>query len=815
MTKPEFKREAGGMIKKVTEVWDLDELEEKDIPPSAINHDDNGYSPQLRDYWRSLRQYRLLILSITLTGILLATLYMARQPDIYEAEARVQVDLENNMALGTSKSGSVIVSNPVNDPAYFNTQLEILTGSGLLRRVVKTLDLEHNPEFRRARSERNASITWQNLRRMVGLGAKNNSNDQNQAAEDVLIPRSVAPATASDDLAEAKRLAPYVRALQNGLSVEPVKKSGQAVKETRLIDISFTHPDPQMAAKVVNAITNAFVLSNLERKTETNATAGDFLQQRVAELQTQIRNDEERLINYAKNHQILSLDAGQNTVAERLTGINKQLMEAEDARIMAEAVYRATLVPGAASALAEETDKQTAGAVDKLNELRQRRAQLLVETTEEWPEVKEVNGQIAALEKQIQETRGHAVSMVVANLETRYRQALAREQTLRSAFDQQRGEMLAQNEAAINYRIIQQEIETNKSLLDGLLQRSKENEVVLNGTPNNIHVVDRALVPESPIAPKRLRNVALISIFSLGFSVVLALFVAYLDGSMRSVDDVERMLRLPTLAVVPTVRGTRLLPAGGGRQKMIGDGLRQALITNADANSQLTEIYRQLRTSLLLSTAGRPPKILLVASSEPNEGKTTVATNVALSLAQTGANVLIIDADLRRPCLHSIFDLRNHRGLSTILAGEMTPDEVFAMVEQHEASKVHVLTAGPAPPNPAELLGSEQMRRLIATFATTFNFIIIDSPPVAAFTDSVLVSSMVDGVLLVIHGGKSSREIARHSQKMLQEVGARILGVVLNNVKLHSYDYYYQQSYYQQAYYKTSADADHSVSGAA
>ncbi len=257
-----------------------------------------------------------------------------------------------------------------------------------------------------------------------------------------------------------------------------------------------------------------------------------------------------------------------------------------------------------------------------------------------------------------------------------------------------------------------------------------------------------------------------------------------------------------------------MLPAAGGRQKLNGDGLSQALLINADARSPLTEIYRQLRTSLLLSTAGRPPKILLVASSEPNEGKTTVATNVALSLAQTGANVLIIDADLRRPCLHSIFDLRNHRGLSTILAGEMTRDDVFAMVEQHETGKLHVLAAGPAPPNPAELLGSEQMRRLIATFASTYNFIIIDSPPIAAFTDSVLISSMVDGVLLVIHGGKSSREIARHSQKMLQEVGARILGVVLNNVKLRSYDYYYQQSYYQQSYYTNPANADRSVSGA-
>jgi capsular exopolysaccharide synthesis family protein len=791
------------MIKKVTEVWDLEELEEKDLASSASNHDAPSDVPYLRNYWRSVVRYRLLIIGITLIGTLVAALYMARQPDIYEAEARVQVDLENNPALGSSKSGSVIVSNPINDPAYFNTQLEILTGSGLLRRVVKTLDLEHNQSFRRSRSAQTPSITWQNLRRMVGLGAQENSDEQtDEQAKDALIPRSVAPATASDDLAEAKRLAPYVRTLQSGLSVEPVKKTGQTVKETRLIDITFTHPDPQIAAKVVNAITNTLVLSNLERKTETNATAGDFLQQRVAELQTQIRNDEERLINYAKNHQILSLDAGQNTVAERLTGLNKQLMEAENERIMAEAVYRASLVPGAANALSEEANKQTTGSIDKLNELRQRRAQLLVQTTEEWPEVKEIDGQIAVLEKQIADARSRAVSVLVTNQETRYHQALAREQTLRAAFDQQGRQMLAQNEAAINYRIIQQEIETNKSLLDGLLQRSKENEVVLNGTPNNIHVVDHALVPESAIGPRRLRNVALISIFSFGFSVVLAFFLAYLNESISSVDDVERLLRLPTLAVIPTVGGSRLLAASPTRNKLNGNGYRRALLMNAEEHSPLAETYRKLRTSLLLSTAGSPPKILLVTSSEPNEGKTTVATNVALSLAQTGANVLIIDADLRRPCLHAIFDLKNRRGLTTILSGEMTRDDVFAMIEHHETGKLHVLRAGPVPPNPAELLGSEQMRRLVAALASDFNFIIIDSPPVAAFTDSVLISSMVDGVLLVIHGGKSSREIARNSQKMLRDVGARILGVVLNNVNLRSYDYHYQQSYYQQTYYR-------------
>jgi capsular exopolysaccharide synthesis family protein len=795
-------KETPGLIKKVTEIWDVEELEEKDLPSFATNHDEGGKPAHLRDYWRSMLRYRFMVLSITLIGVVLATLYMARQPDIYEAEARVQVDLENNPALGSSKSGSVIVSNPINDPAYFNTQLEILTGSGLLRRVVKTLDLEHNQAFRRSQAERDPSITWLNLRRMVGLGAKAKNDDQNQTP-DVLIPRSVAPATASDDLAEAKRLAPFVRALQNGLSVEPVKKSSQPVKDTRLIDISFTHPDPQIAAKVVNAITNTLVLANLERKTETNAMAGDFLQQRVAELQTQIRSGEEQLINYAKNHQILSLDASQNTVVERLVGLNRQLLEAENDRKLAEAAYRTSLLPGAAEARAEDVNKQIGDLEKTLIQLRQKRAELLVEATEEWPEVKEISKQIELLEKQIEDLRQRATAVVKTNLKTTYAQAAAREQSVREAFNQQRAETLTQNEAAVNYRIIQQEIETNKTLLDGLLQRSKENEVVLNGTPNNIHVVDHALIPESPIGPKRLRNVGLITIFSFGFSVALAIFLAYLDDSIKSVDDVEKMLRLPTLAVIPTV-GSRALPGANGQQKLNGTDGRRALMLNGDARSPLTETFRQLRTSLLLSTAGRPPKILLVASSEPNEGKTTIATNVALSLAQTGAEVLIIDADLRRPSLHRVLDLKNHRGLTTILSGEIAKAEVFAMIEQHESGKVHVLCAGPVPPNPAELLGSEQMRQLITILAASYNFVIIDSPPVAAFTDSVLISSMVDGVLLVIHGGKSSREMARHSQKMLQEVGARILGVVLNNVNLRSYDYHYQQSYYQQTYYKDS-----------
>jgi len=347
---------------------------------------------QLREYWRAVRKHLWLIFGIAVLVTMLAAVYAARKPDIYTAQARVQVDLENNPAAGATNNGSpVIINNAADDPAYFNTQLQILTSQGLLRRVAKTLDLEHNQAFLRPQSEQKRS-TWQSLLRMVGLDDKTPGGQQKDA-EELPLTGSVAPATSRDDLVAAKRLAPFVGAIKGGLKIEPVKetRTGSWSTDTRLIDISFAHADPQVAAKIVNAVADTFVLSNLEKKMETNATAGDFLQRRVADLQAQIRSGAERLVNYAKNNQILSLDASQNTVVERLTGLNKQLLEAENERNEAEAAYRAALAPGAAGALAEKDAKSNIGdAETRLASLREKLAQLLVENTQEWPEVKEV-----------------------------------------------------------------------------------------------------------------------------------------------------------------------------------------------------------------------------------------------------------------------------------------------------------------------------------------------------------------------------------------------------------------------------------------
>ncbi len=796
---------------------DLSALERASDPPGSPHSYGYGVDPNaesevnLLDYWRAVRKRLWLVISIMALITMLSVIYVARKPDIYQAGARVQVDLENNAAL---VGKTPYVFGPANDPVYFNTQLQILVSPGLMRRVVKTLDLEHNPNFFKGSSTQKRS-TWQSIKRMAGLGSQELPSNPSQTPDTLPLRTTVAEVTSQDDRAEAKRLQPYVGAILAGLKVDPVKETRGMFKETRLIDISYTHTDPEVAAKVVNAIAETYVFNNLERKTESNTNTGDVLQKRVAELQQTIRTDEERLVNYAKNNQILTLDASQNTVVERLGALNRQLGEAENQRIEAESRFNAAKDPnrpGAAVALTEADQLKANESETKLAELRQKRAQLLVDATEEAPEVKEVDTQITELDRQVKEIRSRKSNTLLTNLETNYRQTLAREQALRKSFQQQRGETLTQNEAAINYRIIQQEIQTNKTLLDNLLQRSKENDVIMASKPNNISIIDYAIAPDGPIGPNRTRTVFMALILSLGLGVGFALFLEYLDDTVHSTEEVERLLHLPALAVIPsaTVSGRRrLLAPAGGLQKRNGyQSESSELLMNVDGRSPLAEAYRHLRTSVLLSTAGRAPRSLLITSSLPGEGKTTTAVNTAVSLSQTGATVVIIDADMRRPRLRSIFGLSERAGLSSILSSNMTDDEMLGLVSKDDVSGLSVLTSGPIPPNPAELLGSDQMRRLMATLQSSFNHVVVDSPPVTSFTDGVLIASIVDGVLLVVHGGKSSRHVVKRARQLLSDVGAKIFGVVLNNVNLQSHDYYYYQRYYGSQYYKSDVEEE-------
>lgn len=768
-----------------------------------------------RQYWQTIRKRLWLILLIVVIACTLAAIRQARQPDIYQARARVQVDTESySPALGASRGSSVYFdNNSFMDPEYFNTQVQILSSPTLLRRVARTLDLEHNQNFLNPPIENRS--TWQNLLRMIGIGEAARTStlrDKNLLlAENLRSGPLTAVSVDTEDAQEIDRLAPYVDSLQGMLEVEQVRK-------TRLIDIRASHTDPSVAAKVVNATADAFALWNLEVKTKTNSVAGVYLQRRIAELQSQIRNGEEQLVNYAQRHEILSLDASQNTVVERLAGLNRQLLEAENDRKLAEAAYSANLAPGAADAAAETSDRQISDLKSHLAELKQRLTQLKLTDTEESPEFKDVRQQIAGLEKTLSDARAGSKDILMANLETNYRKTLDREKALRASFNQQRSETVTQNQAAINYNILKQEIETNKGLLDGLMQRSKENDVSMAGTPNNIHVVDYSAVPKGPVGPQRLRGVMLALLLAIALGVVLALLLEYLDDTIKSPGDAESRLGLPSLAVIPIASRTatqRFLPLTRAFRRTNGNGTGRELLMNSGGPSWQAEAYKHLRTSVLLTRPGPAPKTLLVTSSLPEEGKTTTVVNTATVLAQTGSKVAVIDADMRRPRLHQVFGMRSNQGLSSILSGEATETEILRMIDRYEDTNVYLLPSGPVPANPAELLGSERMRRLLQVASAAFDYVVIDSPPIASFTDGVLLSSIVDGVLLVVHGGKTSHHVVQRTRQILQEIGAKIIGVVLNKIDIRSHQdyYYYYQGNYGDHYHKSDNGAQVKANG--
>lgn len=745
-----------------------------------------------------LRKYWLTIVGVTLLGTCLVIVYEARKPDYYTAEVRIQVNNETNPAAGGSTTGSIIL-NPGNDPGYFTTQLQILEGPGLLRRVVKAVDLENNPSFFRSRTGQETNV-WQNIRRMFGLYKPPEKSPELKAGSKSENTLDLKVDSTADLDSQIEVLAPYVSFIKSGLIVNPVKDNRTMNRETRLIKIEYTHHDPLLATKIVNAIADVYVLQNLEQKVETNASASDFLQKRVAELQTQIRSGEEHLINYAKSNQILSLDSSQNTVVQRLSDLNNRLSQAENDRITAEAAYRAALQNPMSSAGAESKDARTAGLEQQLTSLRQQLEQLKVEYRDEWPEVQKVQRQITAIEKELYLSRKRTNDTQIAALEQTFREAASRERELRGNFEAQRNTVLNQNEAAINYRIIQQEIDTNKALLNSLLQRSRETEVILNRTPNNVHVADRALAPGSPSGPQRTKNVLIAFIASLLSGIGLAFVLNWLDDTIRASDDFESQLGVPVIGMIPTANGkslgSRLLPPRFRKNGHNSD--TYSYKPKSFEKPVVVEAFHQFRTSLLLSTAGGAPKTVLVTSGQPFEGKTITSLNLAKSLAQLGGKVLLIDADLRCPKLHVVNKVQNSLGLSNILtASDHGLDLLDQAIQKDVEINLDILPSGPRVPNPANLFASVEMTALLERLAGIYSHVIIDSPPLLYFADSVILASGVDAVVLIARANFTSRDVISRAKRKIQDVRANIIGVVINDLPVSRYGYY-NNTYYRQ-----------------
>ena len=744
---------------------------------------------QLRDYLFVVLKRKWLIISLCLVVTSLVAVQMFRQPSIYEAEATIRIEQRTQNVLQTKD----FVLNAQPDANFWGTQIRLLQSPALARQVALSLDLQHNPNFFGTQAQGGIFTA---LRRMV-------SGEKKPATLPAAAPGGlsvIGEAQLKDEPLSSEELSalePYEDAIIGAEKVE-------GIVGTNLFVIKYRHTDPEMAQKVSNALAEVFRANNVERTTQNSTKAEELLVREIAAYQEKIRHDTESLFNYAREKGLPpTMDSALNVEGQRLADISRQLLEAENSRKNAQAIYLSAKNAEDPFAIPEvRKSERIANIQARISQLKQTKAALEVTYTKEWPEVKRTDAAIKRLEDELQKEATESIAM----LKQQYESSLHHEESVREMYIKQRGTTDQQTRDQIEMAAYTQRLETNKQYLNTLLQKQREVQIAQGDKGSEVRIENYSRVPRAPVGPARLRNVMIALVLSLVAGIGLAFLLDFLDDTVKSLDDVDRYIHLPALAMIPASRNSANLK--GLPRPNPGPSESTALAMVDDVRSPIAESYRHLRTSLLLSSAGQPPKTILVTSSQPSEVKTTTAINTAFMLAQTGVEVLIIDCDLRRPRLHTQFEVANSKGLTTWLSGERDLDNL-----RQTYSKTHnlkILTSGPVPPNPAELLGSEEMRRLLGHLSERFAHIIIDSPPAISFTDASILSTMVDGVMLVVHGGRSSRAVVRRAKQQLLDVGAHIFGVVLNNVKLETQDYYY--SGYYSNYYSTETDSGQGAS---
>jgi succinoglycan biosynthesis transport protein ExoP len=741
----------------------------------------------VREYLFVILKRKWLIMSLILVITSLATIQAYRDPSIYEGVTTIRIEPKSNVLT----SGSLVI-NAQPDPNFWGTQLKLLQNPALARQVVLTLGLQNNPAFLGGEAR---SGVFDSLKRIFSHEKPISNASSTATAEPVSVEDLRDRQFTPEQLAQ---LEPYEDAIAANLTVEPTLN-------TNLVTIRYKHTDPDLAKKVADTLADVFINNNNYVVSSGRSETEEKLAKAITETQTNISRQERDRFAFASAHNLpLDNKPGSDLESIRLTTYSGQLMEAENQRRTAIATYEAAKsVPDPFSAPEVQTDPRIIKLREKLSDLKEQREALLQTYTEEWPKVKQIEAQI----KPVEEELARAPKEVLASLKARSDAAAAREKSLTTAYNRQHGTTTEQTKEQIEMALKTSELEANKQLLNTLTQKLRELTLASgSGTPSDVTVSTYSRVPRGPVGPNRMRTIILAFILSLVAGIGLAFLLDFLDDTIKTIDDVDRYIHLPALALIPAARHEKPRLRGGEAARP-SDTTALALVS--DVRSPIAESYRHLRTSLLLSSAGTPPRTILVTSSQPSEGKTTTAINTAFMLAQTGAQVLIIDCDLRRPRLHAHFNLSNARGLTNCLSGES--EDVDSLIQTYDKQpNLKLLPSGPIPPNPAELLGSDEMRRLLTKLSEKYTHIIVDSPPAISFTDASILSTFVDGVILVIHGGRSSRAVVRRAKQQLLDVGAHIFGVVLNNVKIESHDYYYAgyAGYYKSGYYSGEDDEE-------
>jgi succinoglycan biosynthesis transport protein ExoP len=721
------------------------------VPTRLPAWDPSAREPHLYDYLLILRKHQWLILSFLLSVTTIVAISTFRMQPIYIATTRIELDRENANILPFQGTDSYDAIMDLDN--YIETQSRILTSETLALQTIRNNGLSALSEFS--------------------------------------SPDGPSEALAIGNLANQKR-PPELGIFLGGLSVRRVPNS-------HLMDVSFEATDPQLAARIVNAHIASYIEQNFRSKYEATTRASGWLTDQLTELKIRVQKAEDARIAYERQNQIWTLDDKQNITSQRLADINKQLTDAQSERMKKESLYQFAKSGNLDAVPQIQSNAALTDLFKKRSDVSSEYTDALSQYGPNFPKVQRLQAQLKEFDQSIEKEKKN----ILDALESDYREAQQREALLTQALDQQKTETNQMAGKLVEYNILKREAEANKTLYEGLMTKLKETAISQGLRSSNIRVVDPAMIPSTPSRPAKARNLALGFLVGLIGGIGLALLREYLDNTVKTPNDIETLSRLPSLAVVPQFSGSNGNSNKRGRLQghaVNGQEKRIELVAQHLPKSQISEAFRALRTSILLSQANHPPQVILVTSALPREGKTTAAANLAVTLAQLGDRTVIVDADLRKPGVGRLLNLGGgkYAGLSSYLAGVSSLDLVC--VPHPTIPNLVAIPTGPLPPNPADLLSSYKLADGIAELRTKFKFIVIDSPPVMAATDAVILSVLTDGVLLVVRSGETPKEAFTRTRDLLNSVKCRILGVVLNAVDSSAPDYYYSYRYYPYSY---------------
>jgi len=722
--------------------------------------------PGLLEYWRAIRKRRATILTTLFVVFALGLIATLKQKPVYKARALIEIQKENP---DIPTLQELFQMESISD-TYLETQYRILKSENLARRVISQLELEKNPEFNKSAAA--APPQQQKSAAVQEFAIRGNASRNADTNNDVL------------------------KKFQDKLDVEPLKRS-------RLVEVTFESNDPKLAANVVNTLASSYIEENLESRWDASQKASEWLSTQLQDMKAHLEKSEDELQRYARENGLLFLETDkgttENIVAQRLRELQEELTKAQSDRYAKESLYRLVQQGDFASLPGVFDDKMLQDLTEKLAELERERSRLISTYNADYPKVKEIQSQIDESEAVLAQERSRAADRITKD----YHAAVDREAMLQKAFEEQQQEANVIAEKSVQYQILKREADTNKQLYVGLLEKLKETGVSTSMKATNIRVVDPAYPPKKPDRPRVTLNLALALVLGLALGIGLAFLQEHLDNTFKSAEDVERFLQVPALASVPAITGTnghhgvhglvhRARSLTATEKARVSQSAHWNRIEGNGQNIGLTEAFHGLRTSVLLSTAKRPPTSLLVTSAQGGEGKTTVAANLAVSLAQLGERVLLIDADLRRPSLHNFFGNDGASGLVNFLTGDA---DWRGLVVPGAPAGPDLLFCGPVPPNPADLLSSEYMPALIREASKEYKFVVVDSPPLLNLADSRILSTLVDGVILVVGGGITPRDLVHRAYLSARDAGSHILGATINFVdtRIGYYSSYYQQ----------------------